>query len=80
MIFDLQAGKTVADVIADLNSGALRIGLHVRSIGAAGDSDSFVNGGGPPVQVIPEPSSILLLGSALIAFFVVGRIRRNSRG
>ena len=29
MIFDLQAGKTVADVIADLNSGALRIGLHV---------------------------------------------------
>ena len=35
---------------------------------------------GSLVQVIPEPSSILLLGSALIAFFVVGRIRRNSRG
>jgi len=40
--FDLQAGMTFDDVVAQLNSGALRIGLHVQGF-ANGLSDSFIN-------------------------------------
>jgi hypothetical protein len=42
ILFNLQAGKTFADVINDLNSGALRIGIHVQGF-ASGGSESFIN-------------------------------------
>jgi hypothetical protein len=40
--FTLLPGKTLADVIAALNSGALRVGIHVQAF-ANGQSESFVN-------------------------------------
>lgn len=54
------------DIIVALNlptsdpnytTDSLRVGLHVRSIGVAEDSDSFVNNppNGPPLVVIPVP-------------------------
>jgi hypothetical protein len=42
VIFDLQAGQTFADVLTDLSTGALRIGIHVQGY-ASGGSESFVN-------------------------------------
>jgi len=55
-------GVTYADTLAALDSGALRIGLHVQSIGSEGGSDSLVNNPGAP---IPEPGTLLLLGAGL---------------
>jgi hypothetical protein len=57
LIFDLQAGKTYADVLADLMSGALRIGLHVQGF-ADGGSESFINN--PLTTPIPLPSAVML--------------------
>jgi hypothetical protein len=42
---------TLANVLADLNSGALRLGLHVQGIGQTGNSDAFVS--------VPEPGTAL---------------------
>jgi hypothetical protein len=56
--FTLQAGRTFADVIDDLTTGELRIGIHVIGFGSGG-SESFVN------TPVPEPGSLLLLGSGL---------------
>lgn len=56
----LTGGATLADVIADLNSGAMRVGLHVISIGTVGGSESFVNNG-----KIPTPGALALSACAL---------------
>lgn len=76
MIFSLQAGQSPGDVQDAIASGALRIGLHVRSIGAGQNSDAFVNLGGPPAHVIPEPSTLLLLGLGLVLVSGIGQIRK----
>jgi hypothetical protein len=54
VLFNLKSGKTLATVIQDLESGELRIGIHVQGF-ADGESESFING--PPV---PVPPGILL--------------------
>ena len=59
IIFDLMGGGTYADVISELTTGELRIGIHVIGFGSGG-SESFIN---PP---IPEPGTALLLGLGLI--------------
>jgi hypothetical protein len=52
--FNLINGQTFANTIAALDSGALRIGLHVQSI-TGGTSDSYVNDG-----KVPLPGAVLL--------------------
>jgi hypothetical protein len=54
-------GIDMASVQTALNDGTLRIGMHERSIGTAGGSDSFVN-----VTTVPEPSSLALLALGII--------------
>lgn len=57
--FTLQNGQTFADVISELTSGELRIGIHVIGF-SAGGSESFIN------LPVPEPSTALLLGGSLL--------------
>ncbi len=60
VLFALQGGLSWDDVIGALNSGDLRIGIHVQAF-QGGYSESFVNNG-----VVPEPAAILLVGSVLL--------------
>ena len=67
---------TVADVLDSLENGDLRIGFHVRAIGAAGGSDSFINipyltppgEFNPPIIPVPASLPLLLSGLALLAW------------
>ena len=50
-MFDLKDGKTYSDVLDDLDSGDLRIGIHVQAF-ESGAGESFVNNG----PVVPAPA------------------------
>ncbi len=72
ILFNLQAGKSFADVLSAIglagNPGGLRIGLHVQGF-AGGGSESFVNTVGQVMLPVPEASQwmMLLAGMGLIA-------------
>lgn len=51
--YTLQGGQSLANVLTELGSGALRIGIHVQGY-AGGGSESLVN-------VVPEPGTLALL-------------------
>ena len=63
IVFDLQDGAGFNDVIGQLGSGALRIGMHVQGF-EGGGSESFVN----EIQVIPAPGAAVLgaIGLAMV--------------
>jgi hypothetical protein len=66
ILFNLQPGKDFQDTLDALNGGSdLRIGIHVQGF-ASGGSESFVN-------VVPEPGTLILLGSGLLGLVVAGR-------
>lgn len=69
----LLEGSSFDSVIAGLNSGAFRIGLHVQSIGG-GTSDAFVNKTPNPV---PLPAAVWLFGSALLGFTTLSNRRKK---
>jgi hypothetical protein len=64
--FDLIDSIGLDGVLAAMYAGDIRIGLHVQGF-ASGGSESFIN------NPVPEPATMLLLGSGLIGFAVVGR-------
>ena len=51
---------------AAIQDGTLRFGMHVQSIGTAGNSDAFVGTPNelppPPLTPVPEPATMILLG------------------
>jgi hypothetical protein len=67
--FDLINGKSYADVLSELASGEVRIGVHVQAF-ASGGSESFVN------LPLPEPSTGLLV--ALGVLIAMARQRRST--
>ena len=68
ILFDLQGTQDFQDVINELISGALRIGIHVQGFGDGG-SESFVN------APVPVPAAVWLLGSGMLAMVGFGRRR-----
>jgi hypothetical protein len=82
--FELINGKTYASTLAALvlggtngaHSDALRIGLHVQSIGTNEESDGFINTPPPPSggnEGVPEPASIVLLATGVLGAVVLKR-------
>jgi hypothetical protein len=67
IIFDLQGGGTLADVLSELGTGELRIGIHVQGF-SGGGSESFVN--------TPEPGAALLIVAGALG---LGLARRRAR-
>ncbi len=82
LVLTLTSGRVFSDVVSALQSTALRIGIHVQGF-ANGGSESFINNPGgtvtPPPPVVPEPSSIMLVGTALVGL-VIGRRRLHRAG
>ncbi len=65
ILFDLRTGTNFNDVLADLTTGALRIGIHVQGF-ADGGSESFVN------VPLPEPAALLLAIPSILGPFAFG--------
>ena len=80
ILFNLQSGGDFDDVVAELLDGSLRIGIHVQGFDTGG-SESFINDddGLLDPQAIPEPGTMLLLGSGLIGIAVTGKKRFKKR-
>lgn len=62
-------GVTFANVLAGLDSGAFRLGLHVQSIGGAG-SEKFIS---TTPSAVPLPAAGWLFGSALVGLMGLSR-------
>lgn len=83
IIFELASGKTFNDVLAALNSGNLRVALHMQALEATASnptsgSDSYVNGPVTSAATIPEAgTSVLLLGIGLCTVGLAGRASKG---
>lgn len=73
LLFNLRNQSDFDDVIASLDSGALRVGIHVQGF-ASGGSESFVN-----APAIPEPNTAVLSAIATGCVGASLRRRRPSR-
>lgn len=82
----LAAGKTYSDVTAGLLSvapgqtGSIRVGMHIISIGTVGGSDSYVSGGGGAPLAVPLPSAAWLGVTSMGGLFAFQKRRRLRRG
>jgi hypothetical protein len=72
-----QSSQGYAAILGALNTGDLRIGMHVQEIGTEGASAAFVSTGtlDPGTQAVPEPGSALLVG--VVGVILLVRRRRN---
>ena len=61
------------EIIDAMNSGALRVGIHVQAY-ASGGSESFITDGDNGVTIVPEPASMIL---AMIGMSLVGGLKKR---
>ncbi|MEW5911468.1 MAG: PEP-CTERM sorting domain-containing protein [Thermodesulfobacteriota bacterium] len=71
LLLNFSSAAAINSLVAGLNDRDFMVGLHVVSI-AGVQSDSFIND--PPGGQVPEPASMLLMGSGLL---LVGRLRKR---
>jgi hypothetical protein len=67
IVFSLKSGGTYANILDELASGEIRVGLHVQAF-PTGDSQSFINHPNP----IPVPGAALL---SILGIGLVGQLR-----
>jgi hypothetical protein len=70
ILFNLQMGQDFSDVVSELASGDLRVGIHVQGF-SGGGSESFVN------APVPVPAAVWLMCTGLIGLIGFGRKRQN---
>lgn len=69
VLYTLQVGASFQDIIDELATGTMRIGLHVQGFDSEG-SESFINY--PLSEAIPEPATLAVMGCGAI-----GLLRRR---
>lgn len=72
IFFTLQGSQTYSNVISELASGQLRVGIHTQAF-ASGNSVSLVN------NPVPVPAAAWLFGSGLLSLLGIARRRQGKK-
>jgi hypothetical protein len=73
--YTLQPSATLAQVLAALDGGDYRVGIHVQGF-QNGQSESGISGPVPTPSPVPEPASLVMVGTGLM---LVARAARKDR-
>lgn len=76
IVFDLQEDGAFNDVISELDTAELRIGIHVQGF-EGGGSESFLN---RVVTRVPEPGVLIAMGAGFAGLGWLRRRRGSARG